>query len=174
MRTFISIDLPKEIIRQIRKIQEKLPEFSGKKTEPENLHLTLKFLGEIPKEKVEEIRKRLRKIELNEINCEIDNIGFFSPSFIKIIWIHLNGAKELQRTVDKSLSGLFEKEDRFMGHITIARVKNIKDKKRFIEELEKIRLEKMNFMIDRFYLKESVLKPEGAEYKIIEEFNLNK
>ncbi len=174
MRVFISIELPEGIIREIKKIQEKLPEFSGKKTELENLHLTLKFLGEISKEKVEEIRKRLGKINLNKINCEIDNLGFFSPSFIRIIWVHLKWAEELQKAVDKSLSGLFEKEERFMGHITIARVKNIKNKKKFIEELGKINFKKMNFVVDRFYLKESVLKPEGPEYKIIEEFILKK
>ncbi len=45
MRCFISIDLPEKIIQEIKKIQEELPEFIGKKTETENLHLTLKFLG---------------------------------------------------------------------------------------------------------------------------------
>jgi 2'-5' RNA ligase len=47
MRAFISIEFPEEIKNELKKIQEQLPEFKGKNTEPKNLHLTLKFLGEI-------------------------------------------------------------------------------------------------------------------------------
>ena len=43
MRTFISIKLPPKVLMQIKKIQENLPEFSGRKTELKNLHLTMKF-----------------------------------------------------------------------------------------------------------------------------------
>ena len=56
MRCFIALDLPVEIIKEIKKIQKELPEFIGKKTESENLHLTLKFLGEVSEEKIKEIR----------------------------------------------------------------------------------------------------------------------
>ena len=63
-RCFISIDLPEIIRREIQKIQEQLPDFKGKLTEQENLHLTLKFLGEISDDEIEEIRKKLREIFL--------------------------------------------------------------------------------------------------------------
>ena len=43
IRTFVSIDLPEDIQKEVKKIQDILPEFEGKKTEPKNLHLTLKF-----------------------------------------------------------------------------------------------------------------------------------
>ncbi|RLG16235.1 RNA 2',3'-cyclic phosphodiesterase, partial [Candidatus Pacearchaeota archaeon] len=43
MRTFISIDIPEKVRKEIIKIQNELSDFKGKKTEPENLHLTLKF-----------------------------------------------------------------------------------------------------------------------------------
>ena len=61
MRTFIAIDIPDSIKNEIIKIQNSLPEFIGKKTEKENLHLTLKFLGEIDEEKIELIKKELRE-----------------------------------------------------------------------------------------------------------------
>ena len=57
MRTFISIDMPEVVRSEIEKIQDVLPEFFGKKTERDNLHLTLKFLGEIDEEKVKEFEK---------------------------------------------------------------------------------------------------------------------
>ncbi|MFA4953246.1 MAG: RNA 2',3'-cyclic phosphodiesterase [Candidatus Pacearchaeota archaeon] len=170
-RCFISIELPEEIKKEIKKIQEKLPFFIGKKTESKNLHLTIKFLGEIDEEKIEEIREKLREIDFNEIKCEVDSIGVFSEHFVRIIWIHLNGCDELQKSIDNFLEKLFEKEERFMSHITIARIKLIKDKKKFLEDLKKIKLEKVKLEINEFCLMESILKPEGPEYKVVERFN---
>ena len=59
-----------------------------------------------------------------------------------------------------------------MSHVTIARVKNVKDKRQFLEELRKIEFEKKKFIVDKFYLRESILHEKGPEYKIIEEFKL--
>ena len=52
MRFFIALDLPLEIIQEVKKIQEELPVFAGKKIEFNNLHLTLKFLGETDEKKI--------------------------------------------------------------------------------------------------------------------------
>ena len=93
--------------------------------------------------------------------------------FIRIVWVHLAVCDELQKDVDEKLVDLFSKEKRFMSHITIARVKNIKDKKKFVEELKNIKFDKIKFKVDKFYLKESVLRPEGPEYRVIEEYELD-
>lgn len=173
MRTFIAIEIPENVKKEIVKIQEQLPEFEGKKTEIENLHLTVKFLGEVEEEKVEEMRKRLREIKFRKFNTEINFLGVFSESFVKIIWLHMKNCDELQKEIDKKLDGLFKKEKRFMGHLTIARVKNVKDKKRFLEEIKKIKIPRMNFGVNRFILKESVLAEEKPFYKDIEAYPLN-
>ena len=172
MRAFIAVDIPEEVKKRILEIQEKLPEFQGKKTEEENLHLTLKFLGETDNEKAEEIKNRLKEIKLKRFEAEIDSLGVFSPSFIKIIWLHLAGCEELQKEVDDKLAGLFVKESRFMGHLTIARVKNIKNKNDFLQEAGKIKIEKMRFLADSFKLKKSVLTSEKPIYEDIAVFNL--
>lgn len=169
VRCFISIDIPKEVKEKIAEIQ--LPGFFGKKIKLENLHLTLKFLGEIEEDKIEEVKKRLGEIKFEKLNCEIDSVGFFSPRFVRIIWVHLKGCENLQREIDEKLKGLFEKEDKFMSHITIARVKSLRDKKKFLERLEKIKIPRMEFVIDRFLLKKSVLTPEGPVYEILDVFN---
>jgi len=172
MRTFISIELPREIKKKIMEVQNNLPEFKGKKTEFKNLHLTLKFLGEIDEEKIEEIRKRLRKLKFNKFQVELSGLGVFSEKFIRIIWVHLNWAEKLQKIIDENLENLFKKEKRFMSHVTIARVKNIKNKKKFIEELKKIKIEEEKFDVNKFYLMKSELSEEGAIYKILEAFEL--
>ncbi|MFQ5531141.1 MAG: RNA 2',3'-cyclic phosphodiesterase [Candidatus Nanoarchaeia archaeon] len=172
MRCFIAIDFPKEIKEKIKEIQEKLPEFYGKKTEFENLHLTLKFLGEVSKEKLEHINNGLRTINFKRLECSIDSTGVFSEKYIRIVWLHLNGCSELQKQIDEVLEKMFQKEKRFMGHITIARVKSIKDKQRFLKEFKKIKFEKIYFKVNSFYLKRAILKPEGPEYKVLEGFKL--
>ncbi|MFH1801740.1 MAG: RNA 2',3'-cyclic phosphodiesterase [archaeon] len=173
MRCFISIDIPEKVQKEIIRIQEQLPEFYGKKTEPENLHLTLKFLGEISEERVEEIKKRLEEIKFNKVEAEIDSLGVFSEKFIRIIWLHLANCEGLQKKIDESLGDLLEQEKKFMSHLTIARVKNVRDKKKFLEELDKIKTTEIKFIVSSFKLKESVLKPERVMYKTLQNYFLD-
>lgn len=172
IRCFISINIPENIKQKIKEIQDKLPEFKGKKTEFENLHLTLKFLGEISEEKLEKVKERLKEINFKSFEVEIDQIGVFAENFVRIIWLHVSNTDKLQREVDESLKDLFKKEKRFMGHLTIARVKEIQDKKKFIFDLRKIKFDKINFTIGCFDLKESVLTEKGPIYKTLEKYTL--
>lgn len=172
MRTFISIKLPTKILMQVKEIQERLPEFTGKKTELMNLHLTLKFLGNISFEKMEEIKERLKKINFNKFEVEICEVGFFDKHDHGIVWLKLSNCEALQKEVDAVLNGLYEKEKRFMSHLTIARVKKIKEKKNFLESLKRIKIPKLFFIVDKFYLVESKLKKEGPKYTDLENYCL--
>jgi RNA 2',3'-cyclic 3'-phosphodiesterase len=169
MRTFIAIELPEEIKEQIVKIQKNLPEFKGKFTEKENLHLTLKFLGEVDEKILDEIKKRLREIKPKSFESEIKDMGMFSE---RIVWLSMKNCDELQKKVDDALFGLFEKEKRFMGHLTIARIKGLKDKKNFITKLKKIKISEMKFIVKNFNLKKSTLTEKGPVYEDIEIYNL--
>ncbi len=173
MRAFISINIPEEIKKEIKKIQDSLPEFFGKKTELENLHLTLKFLGETEEKRIEEIKEKLREIKIEKFKTEIDEIGIFSPNFIRIVWLHMKDCDNLQKQIDNALKNLFKPEKRFMSHLTIARVKGVKDKKRFLQELKKRKIEKIKFIVDKFYLMKSELTAEGPRYSVLEEYNLS-
>jgi len=164
--------MPEEVKREIVKIQRNLPEFSGKKIETENFHLTLKFLGEVDEEKIERVKERLGRIKFGKFEAEIDEIGVFSEKFIKIVWLHMKGCDNLQEQVDEELEGLFEKERRFMSHLTIARVKNIKDKRKFLEKTKKIKIPRIKFKIDKFYLMKSELTADGPKYSVLEEYKL--
>lgn len=173
MRCFISIEIPENIKEKIIGIQEQLPEFKGKLTEFENLHLTLKFLGEVNSEKIEEVRKRLREIKFKEFYTQLDKIGFFDNEDRGVIWLHATNCDDLQKEIDYKLEGLFEKEKRFMSHLTIARVKSVRDKKKFLENLKKIKTPKMKFIINSFNLKKSILMEKGPIYEDIEVYKLN-
>jgi len=179
MRVFISINIPEKIKKEIVEIQSKLPEFKGKKTEKENLHLTLKFLGEIDEEKVEKVKARLRKVEYNAFESHLGSIGVFDNRRSKkdsrnlVTWLHLTNFRRLQKIIDESLEGLFTREKRFMSHLTIARVKKIEDKEYFLSELMKIKVPEVKFKVDAFYLMESKLSEKGPKYSVIEEYKLD-
>ncbi len=178
MRAFIAIELDKECTDEIIKIQKLLRKkvlFDGRFTESVNLHLTLKFLGEISEEKIEEVKKKLSEVNAEEFEAELGGIGVFSKDFIKIIWIKLNGGGifQLQKKVDEALKNLFKPEERFMSHITIARVKKVGDKKGLIEYLKSIKPKKIRFKVDNFILKKSELLPDGPVYEDLESYNLN-
>ena len=173
MRCFIGIDLPFEAIKKIQKIQKKLePNFAGRLTSSENLHLTLKFLGEIESRVINDVKKRLSSITHPPFELTLKDVGIFSQKFIKIIWVRISDVP-LQPLVDNCLKDIFELENRFMGHITIARVRSLADKKSFLQLINATTVNEVSFMVKDFYLKESILTPDGPIYKDIDRYKLS-
>lgn len=168
-RAFVAIEIPEKIKKKIIEIQDKLPFFEGKKIPVENLHLTLKFLGWVKDEQIEEIKKILGKIKYHKFEIEINSIGMFAD---RIIWLNMFNCDELQKQVDDQLSNLFKKEERFMGHLTIGRIKHIENKKEFVDKLKKIKIKPIKFKIEEFKLKKSTLRRSGPIYEDIEKYNL--
>jgi 2'-5' RNA ligase len=179
VRCFVALEMPIEAVKEIKKVQEIIRKknlFIGKFTEPENLHLTLKFLGEIENFKIEKIRKSLRTINLPCFEAKLSKIGFFSPREIRILWVKLEGSGvyELQKVVDESLKEEFLPEEQFMSHITITRIKHVFDKKYFLEYLKSVKIPKIKFKVNKFYLKKSELFELGPVYSDLEEYRLSK
>lgn len=172
-RAFIAIEFPDEVIKEVARVQEEVGKmkFQGKLTELENLHLTLKFLGEIDNNKLEEIKKRLKTIKFKEMELKLGVAGTFGfRGNPKIVWIKVNGEEiwELQKKIDSALSGLFEKEERFMSHLTIARLKYAENSEEFIRRVKKLGVREIKFKIKEFKLKKSELRPLGPVYSDIE------
>jgi 2'-5' RNA ligase len=178
-RAFIAVDFPDEVVKEIGRIQGILgkKQFTGKMTELENLHLTLKFLGEVDEERLNLVREELRKIKLGRFEARFGGAGTFNhrgkPS---IVWIKVGGKGifELQTAVDGALEKAgFKKEKRFMSHLTAARVKYVKDRKEFVEYVRNLKMKDLRWEVRSFKLMKSELRPMGPIYTVVEEFELN-
>ena len=133
VRCFIAIDVDDQgITEKILKLQEELNslDMKFKFVEPENIHLTLKFLGEITDSQVEKVKELLRDLKFSSFTLRFRGIGTFpNHSRPRVIWVGVSeGAtefSELAKRVDASLRKLgFPPETRgFKPHLTIARVK---------------------------------------------------
>ena len=154
------------------RIQERLRElnlFQGKFTVPQNIHLTLKFLGEIPHAQADEVVRALRDINETTREVRLEGAGMFAP---RIIWLKLTGANTLQKRVDASLSNWFASEPQFMGHITIARVKTAHNPRRLADTVRELEVAPVSGQAISFSLRRSILSPEGPKHEVLEQFDL--
>lgn len=84
----------------------------------------------------------------------------------------MDGANELQKRIDKALQNDFTEEERFMGHITIARVKTVSNKEALLTYLDNYTIKPQRTEVSSFQLKQSVLTPSGPRYKTIQSFKI--
>lgn len=169
MRLFIAIELPKELNEKMSEIKEKLKTEDAKTTLTKENHLTLKFLGDVEDSKIDDVKEALKKVEFKSYKSKLNNIGVFpNENYIKVIWVGVKPeeeTKELKKKVDSVLEGFNFKDDfDFHPHITLARVKFVKDKPKFKELIHSLKIEDSEFEVKEFKLIKSELKPEGPEY----------
>ncbi len=184
IRTFIAIELPEQIIDSIGRIQERLQDYGFKVrwVRPQNIHLTLKFLGNIQKVQTEKIHQAIFESARGfaPISIAAKGIGAF-PSIKRprVIWVGLAGQinqlQKLQKALDEKLAANgFPKEKRkFKGHLTLGRVKNKIDPKKLLEAVKEFAgFESEPFVTDTVALFKSELKSTGAVYTKLMETSL--
>ena len=176
IRTFIAIELPEEIIYTISKVQEEIKSYGLKIrwVRPENIHLTLKFLGDIQEADTEKVARAVSEsvTGYHPISLAVKGIGVF-PGIKRprVLWLGISKQIDLlialQRTLDEKLEAIgFPKEKRpFRGHLTLGRIKDKIDPKRLNDILKEFtKFESEHFFAHRIILYKSELKPKGAVY----------
>jgi 2'-5' RNA ligase len=149
--------------------------------EPEIIHLTLKFFGETEDERITHINYAVENAlkEVNSFEMHIEKCGIFGSSYKpRVVWFGLRESDELlslYHYLKEELETIGFEYDRqnFVPHLTIGRIKHIKDKKYFqklIEPYKDVKIQKE--MIHKVVLYESILHSRGPEYKIVKEFSL--
>ena len=165
MRLFIAIAVPHQLYRYCQQLQSRFP--SLKMTR--EFHLTVQFLGdEIQDEKP--IVDALSKIPLKPFDIEMgDALPFPNASDPRGVWIECKESDELMEFADQireAMNELGYKADKpFRAHITLGRYRQSPRQKP-----EKIKGEPHVFTVNRFYLMESILLPQGPLYKTVAKF----
>ncbi|HPM42577.1 MAG TPA: RNA 2',3'-cyclic phosphodiesterase [Candidatus Omnitrophota bacterium] len=181
MRTFIAIELSEQIKNTLAQVQSHL-RYAGadvKWVSEENIHLTIKFLGEITEEKCAKVSAVLDDTarQTKAFEFSLKDIGAFPKiEFPKVIWVGLDkGAKEsaeLAARIDRSLSEMgFAVETRpFTAHLTIGRVRSPKNKAVLKDKILSYRLQPATpNIISSVILFKSVLTPHGPVYTKLHE-----
>jgi len=180
MRAFIAIDLPESIRAALRSEQASFRSLSpeARWTNPEGIHLTLKFLGEISEAKVKEVCAALKSLDRFErFTIRVKGFGFFPDARRpRVFWAGLEAPaslSQLAEQVDEAMRGIgFAREERaFRPHLTLARFK-VPQPQPALQSLltQQGEQELGNFEVSEFFLFESKLSPHGAEYRKVERF----
>jgi 2'-5' RNA ligase len=189
IRLFIAIPLPELLLKRLAdvkyRLQGKVPHKSVRWVRSEGIHLTLKFLGDTPREKVSTITEALTVVGRNAPPCMLvaEGLGCF-PNLRRprVLWV---GVKEptgrletLQKAVEEAMTALGYKPERhgFTPHLTLGRVRrgaSRQEEREIAEVIEGTSVDQLaEFTADRFELIRSDLKPTGAEYTTLETFLL--
>ncbi|OHE59301.1 MAG: 2'-5' RNA ligase [Thermodesulfovibrio sp. RBG_19FT_COMBO_42_12] len=180
MRCFIAIEIPDPIKRDIGEFIEILKKYNVdvKWVIHENLHFTLKFLGNTPEVLLPEIREALLKIVLpyEPFYIKIFTIGVFpNRKYPRVIWVGVKDSwilKKLTNDIEDSMSLLgYQKEDKeFIPHLTLGRVRSQKGIVNLIYELDNFKEKDFGSVnIEGIKLMKSELTPTGAEYTCLYE-----
>jgi 2'-5' RNA ligase len=176
MRLFIAFDVSEEVKNYLSGLQKLLPE-DAKLNFVKEFHLTLKFLGDVDDSKVDHIKAMLSNADFTQFTAKTSELGVFpDEKVIRVVWVGLEPKDTInafQKEIESALIDMFSKDNRFHPHLTLARVKSVKDKKDFIEKLKKIPVKELEFSVSSFKLIKSELTPEGPVYEDVVEFSLN-
>ena len=174
MRCFIAIELPENVKAKIFHEFETLKKknlFGGKFVGKESLHITLKFLGELTLEKVNEVKEKMKKIDFSKFVCEIGKSGFFdNEKRIKVIWIEAISKylEQLEKKISEKFPEFPPDYKKFSPHITTARVEYINDIKGLIENIKNVHMKNTRFEVEKMVLMKSEVTRGGIKYKILE------
>jgi len=184
IRSFLAIELPGPVLRKIGEIQGGLKSSRAdvRWTNPETIHLTLKFFGNIEESRIDPIFKSIEEPIRNTppFSLKVRGVGAFphlkNP---RVIWIGLVDEGKiltsLQKEIEAQLERIgFQHEDRpFHPHLTLGRMKSNREKEDLVGRIEGHKEEELgNFQVERVILFKSDLKPSGPIYTPLKELKL--
>lgn len=186
-RIFIAINLPENIKEKLGKYSQKWPNLPAKWTKPENLHITLVFIGDINEERILEIKKAIACVvkEQKPFFMALNQVCYGPLKIMppRMVWLIAEKSQEyallckkLEKVLSESTKISFRPErNELTPHVTLARIKEWQWQR--IEPDERPEIEEfidLKFQVESIDLMESILKRIGPEYKILESYQLNK
>lgn len=191
IRTFIAVPLPDSLLEELtalqRRLDRRVPPRSTRWVRAEGIHLTLKFLGDTPKEKLPDIQQALAAVARHAPACSftVEGLGCFpNPRRPRVVWV---GVQEptgrlaaLQDSIEEVLAPFgYPPEGRgFTPHLTLGRVRRKVSRSDAARVGEVVTSTTVGLLAevpaDHFALIHSVLKPTGAEYTTLENLLLQR
>jgi RNA 2',3'-cyclic 3'-phosphodiesterase len=174
-RLFIAIHIKpsEEFLDAIETLKEQMASERVKWVEEENLHLTLKFIGEVDEEMADKIKRQLIKTpSVGAIEFSIEGVGLIKnlsdPRAIYATIKNTSGIETLYREIDSLLAeiGIAPETKNFLPHLTLGRLKSLRDKELLKDILTDFRNNYFQKVVCKeFILFESILTPKGPIYK---------
>lgn len=181
IRSFIAFDIESDtVLNRFTAAQRKLIQIGAdlKPVEPQNIHITVRFLGNITPAMIEKIFDEMTQVQFNLFTVQIKGLGAFpNPRYPRVVWAGITeGADQLKSIfsqLEPKLRGLgFTPDTRgFSPHLTIARVRSGRNKQQLAEFLTENANYEFGAVEARcLRLKKSVLSPRGPVYSTLKEF----
>ncbi|MDH7564660.1 MAG: RNA 2',3'-cyclic phosphodiesterase [Candidatus Bathyarchaeota archaeon] len=180
IRSFIAFDIDSDpILKKISDAQRLLAETGAdlKLVEPKNIHITLRFLGNVTTDTAEKVFTEMKKVQFTPFKVKIQGLGAFPNAHRpRVLWARITeGANQLTNIFDQLEPNLrrlgFAPDPKgFSPHLTIARVRSEKNKYKLAEFLLKNSSQEFGVIIARcLKLKRSDLTPRGPIYSTLKE-----
>jgi len=175
VRTFICIEIPEAIKDRIGELQRDLRGMDARISwvKPENIHLTLKFLGDVPQSRIESIKRAAERAAGSSSLFEIEARGagcFPSPRNPRVLWVGLSHLpdelKRLHAKIEDELSreGFAREQKKFSPHLTIGRIRSPQNTSLVAEKLIAGGFEPVRFQANEIIVMRSDLDPSGSIY----------
>jgi RNA 2',3'-cyclic 3'-phosphodiesterase len=174
MRLFVAVQVPDDIRGKASSLSAELPPDAITPVQPKNMHLTLRFIGEVDEKAKDEIVRKLEAVRFKPFGCSMKGVGVFpSEDYVRVVWagVESGGALvALAKSVIETLAGIGEQDPKpFSAHMTIVRVRRKIDPKAFLARHKNDSFG--DFTVSGFDLIESELGPGGPAYKKVASFH---
>ena len=180
IRAFIAFDIDNDLVlKQMVEAQRTLANTGAdlKLVEPQNIHVTMRFLGDISPEDVDKTYEEMKQVTFKSFDIELKGLGAFPTlKYANVVWVGIQkGAKELGAIFDQLEPRLqklgFRPDSKgFSPHLTIARVKSGLNKNELATKIEEmVNYECGTIKAEHLRLKKSVLTPKGPIYSTLKE-----
>jgi len=175
-RLFVAIDLPESIRQQLSSLCCGLP--GARWVSPEQMHLTLRFIGDVDGRQLSLIREALAELPGVPFFLRLENIGFFPPrGNPRVVWVGIQKNEQLvqlRNRIESALvrTGLEPEGRKFSPHITLARLKNTPASRIGAYLVHNSFFATEKFPVNKFLLYSSVLNSKGAKHYIEEAYLL--
>jgi len=185
LRLFVAADIPLEIRELLDSTMKRLrgEGIDARWVKPENLHLTLKFIGEYGEEGLERLSREIHKAaeRSGPFEAVLGGCGAFpSRRKARVIWVGMSDgvddAAAIARKLDSRLekAGVKREQRQFRGHLTLARLRRPQDCTEVLESMSGMLegLQDLPFRVEEIRLFRSILKPQGPMYVELEKVTL--